>query len=83
MTYTVVRANRASAATASAITQAGVFVGAGGVPIILGVVIERWSFDGAWITAAVGLVIAAAVVGTVGTRAAYQNRGLDPSYTTE
>jgi MFS family permease len=83
MTYAVVRANRASAASASAITQAGVFVGAGGVPIILGVVIERWSFDGAWITAAVGLVIAAVVVGTVGTRAAYQNRGLDPSHTTE
>ncbi|MDX1448963.1 MAG: MFS transporter, partial [Acidimicrobiia bacterium] len=52
MTYTVVRANRASAASASAITQAGVFVGAGGVPIVLGAVIERWSFDGAWLTAA-------------------------------
>lgn len=70
MTYTVVRANRASAASASAITQAGVFVGAGGVPILLGVVIERWSFRGAWVTAAVGLAIAALVVGSVGRRLA-------------
>ena len=68
MTFTVVRANRASAATASAVTQAGVSVGAGGVPILLGAVIEHWSFDGAWITAAVGLVIAATVVGSVGRR---------------
>lgn len=68
MTYAVVRANRASAAEASSITQAGVFVGAGGVPIVLGAVIERWSFGGAWITAAAGLVIAAVVVGSVGRR---------------
>ncbi len=70
MTYTVVRANRASVASASSITQAGVFVGAGAVPILMGVVIERWSFSGAWITAAVGLVIAAVVVGSVGGRVA-------------
>lgn len=82
MTYTVVRANRASAASASAITQAGVFVGAGAVPILLGAVIERWSFGGAWITAAGGLVIAAVVVGSVGRRVG-SNRGLDPSHTTD
>jgi MFS family permease len=70
MTYTVVRANRASVASASSITQAGVFVGAGAVPILMGVVIERWSFSGAWITAAVGLMIAAVVVGSVGGRVA-------------
>jgi predicted MFS family arabinose efflux permease len=70
MTYTVVRANRASVASASSITQAGVFVGAGAVPILMGVVIERWSFSGAWITAAIGLVIAALVVGSVGGRVA-------------
>lgn len=69
MTFTVVRANRASAASASSITQAGVFVGAGGVPILLGAVIERWSFDGAWLIAAAGLVIAAAVVGVAGKTA--------------
>lgn len=82
MTYTVVRANRASAASASAITQAGVFLGAGAVPIVLGAVIERWSFGGAWITAAGGLVIAAVVVGSVGRRVG-SNHGLDASHTTE
>lgn len=82
MTFTVVRANRASAASASAITQAGVFVGAGAVPILLGAVIERWSFDGAWLTAAAGLVVAAVVVGSVGGRLA-PNRGENPSYTTD
>lgn len=80
MTYTVVRANRASAASASAITQAGVFVGAGSVPIVLGAVIERWSFGGAWMTAAAGLVIAAVAVGSVGWRV-NPNRGLDASHT--
>lgn len=78
MTFTVVRANRASAASASAITQAGVFVGAGAVPILLGAVIERWSFDGAWLTAAAGLVVAAVVVGAVGGRLT-PNRGENPS----
>jgi MFS family permease len=70
MTYTVVRANRASVAAASSITQAGVFLGAGGVPILLGAVIERWSFDGAWVTAACGLLVAALIVGSVGRRVA-------------
>lgn len=82
MTFTVVRANRASAASASAITQAGVFVGAGAVPILLGAVIERWSFDGAWLTAAAGLVVAAVVVGNVGSRLA-PNRGESSSHTTD
>lgn len=82
MTYTVVRANRASAASASAITQAGVFVGAGSVPIVLGAVIERWSFSGAWMTAALGLVIAAFAVGAVGWRVS-RDRGLDASQAAE
>ncbi len=74
MTYTVVRVNRASAARASSITQAGVFLGAGGVPILLGAIIERWSFDGAWITAAGGLVVAAVIVASVGGRVAPPRR---------
>ncbi|MEX2655245.1 MAG: MFS transporter [Acidimicrobiia bacterium] len=82
MTYTVVRANRASAASASAITQAGVFVGAGSVPIVLGAVIERWSFGAAWMTAAVGLVIAAVAVGSVGWRVS-PNRGPDAPHAAE
>ncbi|MFW2339763.1 MAG: MFS transporter [Acidimicrobiia bacterium] len=68
MTFTVVNANRSSVAASSAITQAGVFVGAGLGPLLLGAAIERWSFSGAWITACVGLLIAALVVGSVGKR---------------
>ena len=66
MTYTVVNANRKTVATSSAITQAGVFVGAGLGPLLLGAVIERWSFDGAWLTAAAGLVIASLLIGGLG-----------------
>lgn len=68
MTFTVVNANRSSVAASSAITQAGVFVGAGLGPLLLGAAIERWSFSGAWITACVGLLIASLVVGLVGRR---------------
>lgn len=70
MTFTVVNANRRSAAASSAITQAGVFVGAGVGPIVLGAVIEQWSFDAGWWATAAGLAIAATVVGTVGRRLA-------------
>ena len=66
MTYTVVNANRKTVATSSAITQAGVFVGAGLGPLLLGAVIERWSFDGAWLTAAAGLVISSLLIGWLG-----------------
>ncbi len=70
MTFVVVNANRASAASSSAVTQAGVFVGAGLGPLILGAVIDGWSFDAAWIVVAVGLIIAATMVAVVGrTRA--------------
>jgi predicted MFS family arabinose efflux permease len=62
MTYTVVDANRQLAASSSAITQAGTFVGAGAGPLLLGVVIERWSFDAAWLVVAVSLGLGAVLV---------------------
>ncbi len=68
MTFTVVNANRGSAAASSAVSQAGVFLGAGLGPLLLAGSIELWSFAGAWITAAIGLVAAAAIVGRVGRR---------------
>jgi MFS family permease len=68
MTYTVVHANPWTVAASSAITQAGVFLGAGLGPLLLGAVIERWSFGGAWITAALGLVLATGIVTAVGLR---------------
>jgi MFS family permease len=66
MTFTVVNANRDSAASSSAVSQAGVFLGAGLGPLLLAGSIEIWSFDGAWVTAAIGLVAAAIIVSWVG-----------------
>jgi predicted MFS family arabinose efflux permease len=48
MTYTVVDANRASAASASSVVQAGVFVGAGLGPLVLGSVFESSGAGLAW-----------------------------------
>ena len=58
MTFAVVNANRGTVAASSSITQAGIFLGAGAGPLVLGAVIERWSFDGAWVAAGIGLIIA-------------------------
>ncbi len=63
MTYTVVNANAGSAASSSAITQAGIFVGAGVGPVVLGVAIDRGGFDTGWL-----LVAGALVLATVGVR---------------
>lgn len=76
MTYTVVDANRGSVASSSSITQAGVFVGAGAGPLILGFVIDRASFDAAWLTVAAGLLGASTVVGALGLGMAKRRREL-------
>lgn len=70
MTYTVVNANRGSAAASSAITQAGVFVGAGLGPLLLATVIDRWSYDGGWVVVGIGLVAATVIVTAAGRRVA-------------
>jgi len=69
MTYTVVNANAGTAAASSGITQAGIFVGAGLGPIVLGWVAERFGFDVVWIVVAVALALATMVVATVGAKA--------------
>ena len=74
MTYTVVNANRGSVASSSSITQAGVFVGAGAGPLVLGYVIEQASFDAAWLTVAAGLAGAATIVGSLGVRMALRRK---------
>lgn len=66
MTYTVVNANAGTAASSSAITQAGIFMGAGVGPIVLGFVAERSSFDAVWLVVAAALALAAFVVAAVG-----------------
>jgi MFS family permease len=68
MTFTVVNANRGSVASSSSITQAGVFVGAGAGPLLLGYVIDRGSYDAAWLTVALGLVGASAIILVVRAR---------------
>lgn len=68
MTFTVVNANRGSVASSSAITQAGVFVGAGAGPLLLGFVIDRGSFDAAWLTVSLGLAGAMAIILVVRAR---------------
>ncbi len=66
MTYTVVNANAASAATSSGITQAGIFFGAGVGPVVLGVVADRVGFDAIWLLVAATLAVASASVAAVG-----------------
>ncbi len=68
MTFTVVNANRGSVASSSSITQAGVFVGAGAGPLLLGTVIERGSFDAAWLTVSLGLAGATVIILVVRAR---------------
>ncbi|MDF1596014.1 MAG: MFS transporter [Acidimicrobiia bacterium] len=70
LTFAVVNANRGTVATSSAITQAGIFLGAGAGPLVLGAAIERWSFSGAWVAAGIGLIVSSVVVGSVGVRTA-------------
>ena len=74
MTYAVVNANAGSAASSSAITQAGIFVGAGVGPIVLGKIVEDASFDAAWIAVAAALAVAAIGVTAVGRRAVTAGR---------
>ena len=69
MTYAVVNANPDTVAESSAITHAGVFLGFGAGPLVLGFVADRWSFDAVWIIVAVALAAAAAIVTLVGRSA--------------
>ena len=68
MTATVVGADRQVAAATSAVTQAGVFVGAGGGPLVLGAVVERWSFSVMWGSVSVCLGAGAYLAWSVAAR---------------
>ena len=61
MTFTVVNANIGTPAASSEITQAGVFLGAGLGPLVLGWLIENVSRAASWTTVAVCLGIASIV----------------------
>ena len=66
MTFTVVNANIATAAASSSITQAGIFLGAGAGPVLLGWTIDRAGFEASWLLVACALALAAAVAGGIG-----------------
>lgn len=60
----VVRRNREAAAAATGITQAGAYIGAGGGPLLFGVIVDASSYRVAWIvSAAYALIGAAALIG--------------------
>ncbi len=67
MTYSVVNANIGTPAISSAITQAGIFAGAGLGPLVLGWVVSAHSFDAMWLLVAGTSAVAALVVAWVGT----------------
>ncbi len=69
MTFTVVDANRGAAAKSSSIMQAGVFVGAGAGPVVVGGVVERWGFGSGFVVVAGCLMVAAVLVRVVQTKA--------------
>lgn len=62
LTFSVVNSDPASAASSTAVTQAGVFFGAGIGPPTLGWVVEQWSFRVGWALVAGLLAIASAIV---------------------
>ncbi len=68
MTYSVVRANAGSVASSSAIAQAGVFVGAGLAPVLIGLLSEQVSFRAAWLLVAGALSVAALTIGGLARR---------------
>jgi MFS family permease len=69
MTFTVVNANTSTVAASSAIMQAGIFLGAGLGPIVLGWTIDQYSFSTSWVGVSVLLLAAASIVTVVGRRA--------------
>ena len=79
MTFSVVRANATSAASSSAITQAGVFLGAGVGPVVIGWVVDNWTFTEAWLVVAVFTAIAAVIVGLVGAQMRARQPSVNPT----
>ena len=68
LTYGVVRANAGRPAGSTAITQAGIFIGAGTGPVLFGWLIENVSYQAAWNVTGVSLAIAAALTAIVRSR---------------
>jgi len=74
MTFTVVNANASTAAASSGVTQAGVFLGVGLGPIIIGWVITNVSFQASWLLVSAVLAGGAATAAAVGRGAGRVDR---------
>lgn len=70
MTFSVVNKNTGRPAAASAVVQAGIFVGAGIAPLVFGFLAERVSFRAAWLVVAAGLAAAVGLIEAVRRRVA-------------
>ena len=68
MTYTVVTRNPNRPAASTGISQAGVFFGAGGLPIVVGWLVEFSGFRSAWLFTAVAVLAGGALMGVLATR---------------
>lgn len=62
MTYGIVRANQGRPAGSTAITQAGIFIGAGLGPTGIGWLVENYSYEAGWAVTGIFLFIAASIV---------------------
>lgn len=62
MTFGIIRANQGRPAGSTAITQAGIFIGAGLGPVGVGWLIENQSYEAGWAVTGMTLFIAAAVI---------------------
>ena len=74
MTFTVVNANASTAAASSGVTQAGVFLGVGLGPIIIGWVITNVSFQASWLLVSAVLAGGAVTAAAVGRGVSHVDR---------
>ncbi len=68
LTYTVVTRNPNRPAASTGISQAGVFFGAGGLPIVVGWLVETRGFGAAWLLTAVAVTAGGVLMGVLAHR---------------
>ena len=68
LTYTIVTMNPNSPAASTGVSQAGVFLGAGTMPIVIGRLVESRGFPAGWLVAAVAAVGGGIVMWLLGRR---------------
>lgn len=68
LTYTVVGMNPSTPAASTGVTQAGVFFGAGGMPIVIGAIAETHGFAWIWLLVGAMVTVGAVVMWMLGRR---------------